>query len=391
MGEVKEDTGNGRDVRAAPAASHGRRAAVLALIERFRPLLRWWPLVGFVSGVASFVLVDRQQQLAGWLAGAVIVSWLWLLGENVIRGATARITGYELPPAALSFATQMIHQETFFFVLPFFLVTTTWVSGQAAFTGLVAAAGLISVVDPLYFHRVASRRWLYLLYHALAVFSIALCALPIMLHLSTGESYALAVAALLIVTLPTLVQTLPTQAWYHWLLLGVITGLLGALLWAGRYWVPPATLWLTHVSVTRSVDEQAREHGRSIQTITDAALHNGGLYAYSAIRAPRGLEEAVYHVWRHEGHVVDRIPLDISGGRKDGYRAWTHKVNFPADSRGHWSIEVQTATGQMVGVLRFNVVGHLSKAAGGDRRTVVTATENGGTTGNLFGTLDPLH
>jgi len=388
MPQARDDTGGGPEMsdssRGVPA-----RPAILRLIERFRPMLRWWPLVGFLSGVASFVLVDRQQQLAGWLAGAVMISWLWLLGENVIRGVTARITGYELPPAALSFATQMIHQETFFFVLPFFLVTTTWHSGQTAFTGLLAAAGLISVIDPLYFHRVAARRWLYLLYHALAVFSIALCAFPIMLHLTTGQSYALAVAALLLVTLPTLVQTLPTQAWYHWLLLGVVTGVLGVVLWTGRYWVPPATLWLTHVSVTRSVNEQAREHGRSIRSITNVALQHGGLYAYSAIRAPRGLEEAVYHVWRHEGHVVDRIRLAISGGRKDGYRAWTHKMNFPTDSLGRWSIEVQTATGQMVGMLRFNVVDHLPENAAGKQQSVVTAS-GGGLPAGPFGSLDPL-
>lgn len=35
----------------------------------------------------------------------------------------------------------MIHQETLFFVLPFFFITTTWNSGQLVFTGLLGAAG----------------------------------------------------------------------------------------------------------------------------------------------------------------------------------------------------------------------------------------------------------
>ena len=61
----------------------------------------------------------------------------------------------------------MIHQESLFFVLPFFFVTTTWNSGQLVFTGLLAAAGLVSIVDPLYYKWLAPRRWLFLALHTL--------------------------------------------------------------------------------------------------------------------------------------------------------------------------------------------------------------------------------
>ena len=75
----------------------------------------------------------------------------------------------------------------------------------------------------------------------------------------------------------------------------------------------------------------------------------------TAISAPRGLAERIYHVWRHNGKVVDRIALDINGGRKEGYRAWTQKRNFPADPSGKWRVDVLTDGGQMLGVLRFRV------------------------------------
>jgi hypothetical protein len=48
--------------------------------------------------------------------------------------------------------------------------------------------------------------------------------------------------------------------------------------------------------------------------------------------------------------------MNIHGGRKEGYRAWTHKQNFPADIVGHWQVRVLTEDGQMIGVLRFDVV-----------------------------------
>ena len=52
---------------------------------------------------------------------------------------------------------------------------------------------------------------------------------------------------------------------------------------------------------------------------------------------------------------VDRIALDIKGGRKEGYRAWTHKQNFPPNPVGCWQVRVLTEDGQMIGVLRFRV------------------------------------
>jgi hypothetical protein len=87
-----------------------------------------------------------------------------------------------------------------------------------------------------------------------------------------------------------------------------------------------------------------------------ARLRAEGLYAYTAIRAPRGLKERIEHVWLYEGREVDRIPLAIHGGRKEGYRTWTHKLNFPESVIGDWQVRVMTESGQMIGVVRFRVV-----------------------------------
>jgi hypothetical protein len=47
--------------------------------------------------------------------------------------------------------------------------------------------------------------------------------------------------------------------------------------------------------------------------------------------------------------------LDISGGRKEGYRAWSHKTNFPANAAGKWVVKVVTESGQLIGQRRFEV------------------------------------
>ncbi|MDX1298004.1 MAG: DUF5924 family protein [Pseudomonas sp.] len=313
-------------------------------------------IFGFASGLASFVLVERQAELAQVLGLVMLVSWLWLILENILRERIALWFGFELPPPLLRYATQMIHQESLFFVLPFFFITTTWNSGQLLFSGLLAAAALVSIIDPLYYKWLAPKRWLFLAYHTLALFAVLLTALPIIFKLTTPQSYQLALAAAVLLSFPSLFAIITVQRWWRGLLLIGLTLALGAGGWLARVWVPPATLWLTEVAVTRQFDSQSRAPGASLKQLSVAQLRSEGLFAYTAINAPRGLNERIYHVWRHNGREIERIALDIHGGRKEGYRAWTQKQNFPTGAVGRWQVQVLTEAGQMIGVLRFQVV-----------------------------------
>jgi len=130
---------------------------------------------------------------------------------------------------------------------------------------------------------------------------------------------------------------------------------LGAAGWLARLWVPPATLRLTQVAVTSAIDVERRAPQQSLRSLSVERLQADGLYAYTAINAPLGLRETVRHVWLHEGREVDRIELEVTGGRAEGYRAWTHKRNFPAAAQGRWQVRVLTADDRMIGTLRFTV------------------------------------
>jgi hypothetical protein len=330
------------------------------VVLRIVTLIQAYPgtvaIFGFASGLASFLLVDRQAELAQVLGLVMLVSWLWLILENILREQIERWFGLQVPPPLLRYATQMIHQESLFFVLPFFFITTTWNSGQALFSGVLAAAALVSIIDPLYYKWLAPRRWLFLAYHTLALFAVLLTALPIIFKLTTPQSYQLALAAAVLLSFPSLFATITVQRWWRGLLLVGLTVALGIGGWLARVWVPPATLWLTEVAVTTEFDDENRAPGASIKQLSLAQLRSQGLYAYTAINAPRGLNERIYHVWRHDGAEFERIALDIHGGREKGYRAWTHKQNFPEEAVGRWQIQVLTEAGQMIGVLRFQVV-----------------------------------
>ncbi|MDX1574440.1 MAG: DUF5924 family protein, partial [Methylophaga sp.] len=81
-------------------------------------------LFGFVSGTASYFMVERSTQLAQFLTILLLVSWLILLLEKGLRVRFFNRFGLEFPPAVMHYLTQLVHQESLFFTLPFFLAVT---------------------------------------------------------------------------------------------------------------------------------------------------------------------------------------------------------------------------------------------------------------------------
>ncbi|MBE0463092.1 DUF5924 family protein [Halomonas sp. AOP43-A1-21] len=332
------------------------------LIERLKPWSWLWPPMAFAAGLGSFFLVDRQQWLGAALALGLLFTWVLLLSESLIGRWLARRGHPTLPRGATTFIAQMIHQETLFFTLPFILITTVWNSGQTLFALFVVVMALLSIIDPLYYKVAGRWRSLYFVFHALCVFLVVLVTLPIMLHLTTGQSLLLAMSLMVLVALPSFWHLLKRHSLKRWCAFLGLTLVLAYAAWLGRIWVPPASLWMTGSALSPALNIQQRTPQGSI-ALTPQAIRENGLYVYTAIRAPRGLSETIYHAWRHNGEPLDIVTLDINGGREQGYRAWSHKLNFPEDPTGDWRVDIMTDSGQRLGLIRFTVSEDPQKAS----------------------------
>lgn len=326
---------------------------IIDLIKRYPWAIA---LFGFVSGVASFFLVEREQEkFAQILSLLMLASWIWLTLENLLHKGVSHWFGITLPEPILKFATQLVHQESLFFVIPFFFITTTWNSGQLIFTSLLILAACISIVDPLYYGWLAAKRWLYFIFHGITLFAVLLTALPIIFYIPTPQSYLWSLGIAVLLSFLNIVRELPFNWWRRIIAALLLIAVAGGVGVMARPWIPPATLWLTKVAITDEIDNKNRAPQNQLKRITVEELRKG-LYAYTAIHAPRGLNERIYHEWRLNGNLVDRIALNINGGREAGYRAWSHKLNFPPYPAGRWQIRVMTEAHQVIGVLRFQVV-----------------------------------
>lgn len=88
-------------------------------------------------------------------------------------------------------------------------------------------------------------------------------------------------------------------------------------------------------------------------------------YVFSAIYAPKNLKTGVVHEWQRKADdgtwvTESTIPFAISGGREEGYRAYSTKSSL---SDGPWRVNVLTKNGQVIGRVSFTVVSASSTPA----------------------------
>ncbi|NGY05327.1 DUF5924 family protein [Solimonas terrae] len=331
------------------AASPGR---LLQLWARYKHLVA---LCSFIAGAASLVLIQRQEKVAQTLVVLLPLSWLIAAFEPQWLKLAERARWLRHSPLLVRYLMQALHQESFFFTLPFFLATTTWSSAQPLFLFAMGIFALVSMIDPLYFDHVVVHRGRLWSFHAAAGFATVLAAAPMLWQITTATSLWLSIAAGAVLAVPAFAAALPGRRWLRWPAAITASLLLAATLSLLRFAIPPATLRVHNAHAVEQIDAEQRTPGPSVSSVSVDELNAHGLYAWTPIHAPRGLSEQIVHQWWHDGQLVDSIPIEIRGSREAGYRTWTHKSSFPADPRGDWQVRVVTQSDQLIGIVRFTV------------------------------------
>ncbi len=139
-------------------------------------------------------------------------------------------------------------------------------------------------------------------------------------------------------------------------------------------WIPPVPLALRFSGIYHNIEKTTGDTGtsysltfqgppwyRPFKTTDNPFIYREGdrVYCFSSVFAPTDLAVSIYHRWQRfdgvEGQwlVSDTIPLDISGGRDDGYRLYTFKERIEP---GDWRVDVATENGIIIGRISFSVI-----------------------------------
>lgn len=339
-----------------------RRKVILA-VARFIDATPGWleryqypiALFGLLSGVASYWLIDRQPALAAGIALAALAGWGLLLLEALVLSSIPDTRWSKAGTGVFQVTLQTIHQEALFFVVTFAVLSTNWQSGHVLFTSLIIVLTAAASIDPIYHFTLARSRIALLSFHAITMFFCAFLALPIALQIPLDEALLYSLAFTVLVTWPLMYKVALGNRISRLSQSSAILLLVAGGIWAGRGLLPPMSTQLNEPVVASQFDLESKAPvNPQEQFVTDEVMSNG-LYAYTPIRAPLGLNQGVVHEWRLDGELIDSIPMEITGGRSSGYRAWSYKENFPSNPSGNWKVTVLTPRGIVLGNVTFEI------------------------------------
>jgi hypothetical protein len=317
---------------------------------------RWGiSLASFVGGLLTLFVFRRGLPNVALIVGYLLLMWILvavLVQARDTLGASERRT-HRLVLTATEYFVQTLYHGVLLFLLPAYWASTTLTSVNAVFFAALVVLTLLATFDPWYQAVVHPRPWAGYVFFLVSLFGALNLALPLV---GLPPELALAIAAwVAVVALTPAVCRARAWPWSRGLAVTAVVGLLAtSAALVGRAAIPPAPLFLADSRLAWNVGTVDSLEPRS--PIAAAALHQNGLVAHTAIYAPAGLKQPVDHVWRREGRIINVIRLTpVEGGRREGYRTFSRKVSFPADPKGRWTVDVTTASGQLIGRLRFVV------------------------------------
>lgn len=292
--------------------------------------------------------MERSPERAGLIIAAALGAWMALLGFVVLSRLAEERSHAAIRAVRLGslYTVQGAVQLCLFFTAPFFVRAFAFTPGQLVFLAMFTAAVLVSIWDP-WFERALQKRFAGVSLLGFTAFSTLACLLPI-LGLPNWVGLVIGGGAVLIGG-PVMVfrqGLLPARVG-----LLAFAVLVPTFLALSPSLVPPAPLRLERAGIGTQL--RGRDLADGAAEIPAGAAQ---LVCWTAISAPRGLHDELFHVWRHNGLVTDEIPLEIHGGREEGFRTWSRKRALGDDPMGQWTCTVVTGAGQPLGRASTRVV-----------------------------------
>ncbi len=132
-------------------------------------------------------------------------------------------------------------------------------------------------------------------------------------------------------------------------------------------WIPPIPLSVKEQGIYHLVQKKDGHYLLSTEKVWWKFWQSGDeefkarpqdvIYYYSQIYSPARFSDQIFIQWlwkdpQNGWKKTDRIPLQILGGRKEGFRGYASKSNYQP---GEWRVRVETAMGHEISRLDFEV------------------------------------
>lgn len=132
-------------------------------------------------------------------------------------------------------------------------------------------------------------------------------------------------------------------------------------------WIPPIPLSVVEQGIYHNVEKQNGEYLLSTEKPWWRFWQSGDqhfvarpgdkIFYYAQIYSPTRFQDQIFIQWSQKNHkgdwvAADKIPLQVVGGRKTGFRGFAFKSNYQP---GEWRVHVLTTHGQEITQISFDV------------------------------------
>jgi hypothetical protein len=309
------------------------------LAERLFP---WLSLVVSITGAA---LMDHSETRGVWIAFAAAVSWLAFvlvaLLHHPSRVVVAPLSSFSrFLRFGSTFANQSLIHYSLLFSAPFYLEACAFTPLQCVFAAVFVVAIVIASWDPWCARVLLSPLFgsLLLAFASFVGWNAALPMLGVPHRISVWLS---AIVVGLGIPLVNVISGVvgPRRAWS----IATGLGLPILLLLGGVAALPPAPLRVVQAKLGTAIVQR-----EPVGVSTRFAGAPRELVCWTAIRAPRGLKDALFHVWSRDGIELQKVEVTVSGGRRAGFRTWSRQ-RLPHARPGRYRCDVITTLGQSLG------------------------------------------
>lgn len=240
------------------------------------------------------------------------------------------------------------------------------VANSFLFLGLISSLLLLNEIP--YFQKLGHlvRSALFML----CLVSFLIYVIPIIFG-KTGMLYFLSAAliALLLVLIKSYLFKLnsisPDEILKEFLLPQAIILLLFIILYFSKI-IPPVPLSLKHIGIYHDL----RKKNNTYITYSNRPWYNfwsngdqnylyrkgDKVFVFTKVFAPAGFAGNIYIHWlkdTDDGYKTsDRIPLKVTGGRREGFRGFSYKSNY---SEGDWQVRIETEGGLEIGRINISI------------------------------------
>ena len=309
------------------------------------------------TGAAVLVLAHNRYGFLPWVILFLALTWGTTLFFSRLVLDTAS-PAMRFARGFVSYLTRIMYQETLFFLIPFYLYSTTFGSLNGVYVLLIGVLAVLSCFDLVFDRLLRTSRPFALGFFALVSFSALQFFLPVLLRIRVhyGAYLAGVLAYLAAIGLAFSWRELRAPRRLAASILGVLL-VLGAVRLL-RPLVPPVPLRLMKIKLVNQLDPRTLQAGEDLgDRISTAALAEGRLYVVATVFAPTELPTSIVIRSTRDGSELRSSRTVELAAHPRGFRVWD-RLRAPGGTfaLGDYRVEVKTAEGQLVGRRSFEIV-----------------------------------